>query len=260
MLLVAKLVVTPLLVWAAGMAMRRYGGIVAGMLVGFPVMTAPVAFFLALEQGPDFAARSAVAILLSLSGVTAFAIVYAAALSRFGWIGSNLLAVIAYFAVASAVCRIEAPAILGWAAISAFVGLGLALVRRAAVEPPPPPVPWWDIWLRMVVVVLIVLAITAAANRLGPSWSAVPATFPAITSVVTPFTHARAGAEAARRILRGVLLSHVSFALLFLIVAATVARLGPVASYAIALTAALATSAAVFAADGRLALRRAVAR
>lgn len=52
---IAKLVVTPLLVWAAGMAMRRWGGIVAGMLVGFPVMTAPVAFFLALEQGPAFA-------------------------------------------------------------------------------------------------------------------------------------------------------------------------------------------------------------
>lgn len=260
MLFVAKLVVTPLLVWAAGMAMRRWGGIVAGMLVGFPVMTAPVAFFLALEQGSGFAARSALAILLSLSGVTAFAIVYAAALRRYAWFGSNTLAVAAYLAVASAVCRIEVPVLWAWVAITAFVAVGLALVPRAPVDAALPPVPWWDIWLRMALVALIVLAITAAAELLGPSWSAVPATFPAITSVVTPFTHARAGADAARRLLRGVLLSHVSFALLFLIVAATVAPMGPVASYAVALTVALVTSAAVFAVDGRLALRSAVAR
>src|SRR5437660_411979 len=43
------------------MAGRRWGPGVSGWLVGFPLTSGPVAFFLALDQGVSFAAGAAVA-------------------------------------------------------------------------------------------------------------------------------------------------------------------------------------------------------
>ena len=59
-ILVLKLVVTPLLISAATLVARRWGPGVGGWLAGFPLTSAPVSVFLALEQGPDFAAGAAV--------------------------------------------------------------------------------------------------------------------------------------------------------------------------------------------------------
>lgn len=255
MLWLAKLLVTPLLVWAAAWAMRRWGGLVAGMLVGFPIMTAPIAFFMALEQGPAFGARSAVAILLALSGVSAFAIVYAFIARRVGWPVASACAIGAYFAVSFAIVAWTPPPLIAAIYVFAIVTVGLFIVRRPPPETPAVATPWWDISARMAITAVIVVVVTAAAEAMGPALSAVPATYPAITSVVTPFTHARAGADAARRILRGVLLSHIAFALLFLTVAVSIEAIGVVASYAAALTVALTVSAGVFIADRRLARR-----
>ena len=51
-----KLVVTPLFIAATTLVARRWGPGVGGWLAGFPLTSAPVSVFLALEQGPDFAA------------------------------------------------------------------------------------------------------------------------------------------------------------------------------------------------------------
>src|SRR5712692_1697596 len=53
---ILKLVVTPVLIAAATLVARRWGPGVGGWLAGFPLTSAPVSVFLALEQGPDFAA------------------------------------------------------------------------------------------------------------------------------------------------------------------------------------------------------------
>jgi hypothetical protein len=58
-LLAIKLIVTPLVVLAATLAARRWGDAVGGWLVGLPLTSAPVSVFLAIEQGPAFAAQAA---------------------------------------------------------------------------------------------------------------------------------------------------------------------------------------------------------
>jgi len=58
-LLIAKVIVTPLLVLAASLAGRRWGESIAGWLVGLPLTSGPVAVFLTLEHGPKFAAQAA---------------------------------------------------------------------------------------------------------------------------------------------------------------------------------------------------------
>src|SRR5206468_1618680 len=58
--LALKLVLTPALIGAVSLAGRRWGPGVSGWLVGFPLTSGPVAFFLALDQGVGFAAAAAV--------------------------------------------------------------------------------------------------------------------------------------------------------------------------------------------------------
>jgi hypothetical protein len=58
---------TPVLIIGASLAGRRFGGVVSGWLVGLPLTSGPIAAFLAVEQGPRFAARR----VGSLSGAAA---------------------------------------------------------------------------------------------------------------------------------------------------------------------------------------------
>src|SRR5207253_534085 len=50
--LLAKVVLTPLLIAAATLAGRRWGPAVGGWLAGLPLTSGPVSVFLALEPGP----------------------------------------------------------------------------------------------------------------------------------------------------------------------------------------------------------------
>ena len=90
-ILALKLVVTPLFIAAATAMARRFGAGVGGWLAGLPLTSGPVSAFLALEQGPTFAAHAAVGTLLGLIAVTAFCVAYARVADRLGWPLSTLV-------------------------------------------------------------------------------------------------------------------------------------------------------------------------
>ncbi len=56
--LALKLAATPLLIGAATLAGRRWGQAIGGWLVGLPLTSGPIALFLALDHGTQFAARA----------------------------------------------------------------------------------------------------------------------------------------------------------------------------------------------------------
>ena len=80
--LVLKLVLTPALIGAASLAGRRWGPAVSGWLIGFPFTSAPIAFFLAINQGVAFAAAAA-------AGTMAGAISQAAFCVAYGWLAAR---------------------------------------------------------------------------------------------------------------------------------------------------------------------------
>jgi hypothetical protein len=82
-LLAIKLILTPLVVLLASLAARRWGDAVAGWLVGLPLTSAPVSVFLAIEQGPSFAAHAAGGSIAGVVSQAAFCIGYGA-LARWG--------------------------------------------------------------------------------------------------------------------------------------------------------------------------------
>ena len=83
--LILKLLLIPGFLLLISLAGKRWGPSVAGWLSGLPVVVGPILFFLAIEQGPAFAAQSAVAALSAMFAMIAFCITYAQVAQRANW-------------------------------------------------------------------------------------------------------------------------------------------------------------------------------
>jgi hypothetical protein len=144
--LALKLVLAPFLIGGASLAARRWGPGVAGWLVGLPLTSGPVAFFVAVEQGTPFAIEVGLAVLAGGFALCAFAIVYArAASARLGPVAALLVASVVYVASAAALGAIGFPRLPVLAMVVAVV---LAVTLRLPAAPrdtrPSTRPPRWD--------------------------------------------------------------------------------------------------------------------
>jgi hypothetical protein len=225
-MLALKLVITPTLVLVASLSGRRWGETVGGWLVGLPLTSGPVIFFLALDQGTAFAVQAAAGSLAGTGAQACFALAYVRVAERRSW-PSALAAGSLAFAGAAAVLQV-----LALSAVTLFpmavTALTLALVAmparksRSVVSAPPA----WDIPARMLVATLLVLAITAAAGLIGSRLSGLLATFPIFATVLAVFAHRLQGPGAARQALRGLLMGLYGFACFFLVLGLLLPRTG----------------------------------
>lgn len=239
--LALKLVVTPVLIAAASLAGLRWGQAVGGWLVGLPLTSGPVAFFLALEHGAGFAAAVAFGSLAGALAEVAFCLAYGWSAPR-GWPVALAAASAAFAVVATAVQRLVVPLVaLAAVAVAALAAaLWLMPPRLAAAGRTAPP--RWDLPARIVVTTVLVVALTEVAPVLGPRLSGVLATFPLYAAVLTVFAH-RAGPAPAVQVLRGLLLGLFSFAGFFLVLGGLIERLGIAGAFVAATAAALAIQA-----------------
>jgi uncharacterized membrane protein (GlpM family) len=97
-LLALKLLLVPALLAAISMAGKRWGPGVAGWLAGFPSLTGPILFFLAIERGPEFTVQAAVLSLSAVFPAIAFGVTYAWVCTRLRWQGSIVCAFSAWAA------------------------------------------------------------------------------------------------------------------------------------------------------------------
>jgi hypothetical protein len=127
-LLAIKLIVTPLVVFMASLAARRWGDVVAGWLVGLPLTSAPVSVFLAIEQGPSFAAQAADGSIAGVLSQAAFCLGYAVA--RLGVTIALAAGTLAYLASATALVAAGLPREALFAAALAALSIVLWLLPR----------------------------------------------------------------------------------------------------------------------------------
>jgi hypothetical protein len=239
--LALKLVVTPVLIAAASLAGRRWGQAVGGWLVGLPLTSGPVAFFLAMEHGTGFAAAVAFGSLAGALAEVAFCLAYGWSARR-GWPAALAAASAAFAVVAIGLHRLAVPlpALAAMAVVALAGALRLMPPRVAAAAGGAPP--RWDLPARMVVTTVVVVALTELGPVLGPRLSGVLATFPLYAAVLTVFAH-RAGAAPAVQVLRGLLLGLFSFAGFFLVLGGLIEDLGVAGAFVAATVAALAIQA-----------------
>ena len=249
---VLKLIVTPLLIAAATLVARRWGPGVGGCLAGFPLTSAPVSVFLALEQGPDFAAGAAVGTLFGLTAMAVFCLVYGWAALRVGWIGSAAagLGVFAVCLAALSAAPASLPAAFTLVCVTLALVAALLPATKAGVTGVKPAA--WDLPIRMVVATAVVLLLTAAARHLGPTLSGLLTPMPVFLLVMAAFAHQSEGADASIRVLRGGVIGSFAFAVFFLVVGALLGRLGMGATYTLASLAVLAINGAALGVAGRL--------
>jgi hypothetical protein len=237
--LALKLVLTPALIGAATLAGRRWGQSVGGWLVGLPLTTGPVAFFIALDHGAVFATAAVVGSLVGAVAEAAFSVAYGWSATRSPWLPA-LLAGSAAYAVTAAILQ---PLGLGPAALFGLAVAALALSLRlmpavaAGAQPAPPPP--WDLPARMVLATAVVLTLTGLAPRLGARWSGLLATYPLFAAILTAFGHHVQGAGAALSVLRGLLFGLFSFAAFCLVLAVGLVPLGIAGAFAAAIVVAL---------------------
>ena len=237
-----KLVLTPLIVLAASLAARRWGGAVGGWLVGLPLTSGPVALFLAIEHGPAFAAEAAGGSLAGVAAQAAFCAGYAACASR--GVGVALAAgAVSYAASAAALVAADLPqAELFLVAVAMLAAVLSATPRRpgGVVK----GVGWGGMAARVAATTALVVGLTSAASRLGPAVSGATASFPLIGASIAAFAHLGAGPAAGVAVLRGMTAALYAFAVFFLVLAATLTRLPISAAFALAAAAALAAQGA----------------
>jgi hypothetical protein len=235
--LALKLVLTPILIAAASLAGRRWGQAVGGWLVGLPLTSGPVAFFLALEHGAGFGAAVALGSLAGALAEVAFCLVYGWSAAR-GWPVALAAASVA-FALAGLVLQRLGLSLTMLAGLAGLALVGaLRLVPRRSVAMASPAAPRWDLPVRMVVTTVLVVVLTELAPVLGPRLSGVLATFPVYAAILTVFAH-RLGEAPAVQVLRGLLLGLFSFAAFFLVLGGLIERLGVAGGFLAAIVAAL---------------------
>lgn len=237
--LALKLVLTPTLIGAVSVAGRRWGPGVSGWLVGFPLTSGPVAFFLALDHGLPFAAEAAVGSMTGAAAQAAFCVVYGRLARGRHWAIALLGGSLAFAAGAVLLPRLTVPLgpLLALVLAALVVSLRLipadsAGVRRAA----PPP---WDIPARLVVTTAIVLLLTGLAATIGSSLTGFLATYPLYGAVLAGFAHRLEGPGPAIGVLRGLLLGLFAFAGFFFVLALTLETAGIARAFAAAAAAAL---------------------
>lgn len=239
LLLIIKFTVTPILVGLASLAARRWGNRVAGLIIGFPLMTGPISIFLTIEQGAQFTVSSSIGILVALVGVAAFTLTYTIVARFSSWpISIGLAATM--FIVTSA---LAAPHLTthGSAALAAYgaILVAVTLMPRHEAAQDKLKVPGWEIWFRMLATGLMIALVTSIAQLVGPKWAGIIATVPVMVTIMVIFTHGRFGHQTAAVLLRSMTLSLLSFATFFVVLAYALQSMNPVLSYTLATIAAV---------------------
>lgn len=218
--LLLKFVLAPALIGGVSLAGRRCGPRLEGILVGFPLTSAPVACVLAIEQGPAFGARFAESALRSATALAAFTAAYARTSSRAGWLVCSIAGWTAFVAAGVLVRGVSWSVTVTATLVVGAIAVAWLCIPRACGSPVAAALPRWDVATRMAVATAMLLLVTGAAAATGPQWSGLLSSAPVCASVVVAFAHLHGGAAAAAQALRGLCAGLLSFAAFFAVAAA----------------------------------------
>jgi len=235
-----RLALVPAAIWLATLAARRWGHTVSGYLGGLPLIGGPITLFLALDHGPQFAARSATMTLAAILGQGAHLLAFAHVARRASWPVALAAGWMSFAIVAVAVGSLDPGP---WLALGfALAGLAAAWIFLPKPRTPAVPahIPRAELHLRLAAAVVLAALILQAADVFGPVVSGVLLSVPVTGSILPPFTLALYGADSVARLTRGFVVGLTGFTAFFFALALGAAAWGTPAAFTAALLAALA--------------------
>jgi len=210
-ILTLKLLLVPSLIGLITMAGWRWGPAIAGWLSAFPVIGGPILFFIAYEQGNQFASIAAAGTLSSVVAIIVFGIAYAWAATRFDWRGSLATAMFFYALTVMGLNALQIPVYVTMMINIVTVTVAPLLFPKIAVSKGVNAPSRFDVPMRMAAGAMLVLTVTYFAGSLGPRLAGFFAMFPVMSTVLTVFSHRTAGKDFATALLKGMLLGWYSF-------------------------------------------------
>ncbi len=236
---VLKLLLAPLAVWLASLAARKWGHSVSGWLGGFPLIGGPITLFLAIDLGPEFAARSALVTLAVVAGQAAHLVTFSRAGRAWGPLAGLLSGWTAFGLVAAVIAQAPLVPVVAIALAAGALAIAARVFPRAEGTVALPSIPPIELWLRLGAALLLAAVILLGASTLGPLLSGILLSMPITGSILPPFTLHLHGADALARLLRGYVTGLTGFSAFFAVVAVALVPLGIGASFALATLAAL---------------------
>ena len=239
-ILVLKLIMAPVIIGSASLAGRKWGPAVSGWIVGMPLTSGPVIFFVALSHNVSFAANAALGVISGGLSLVAYALTYAWIATRFRWYVA-LAGGFIVFAISTALLQnMNFPLIPIFLVVCVAIALGLRLMPKGEVEDGEAPFGKWDIPSRIVIGTTFILLITGSAEILGPRLTGLLTMIPLYVTILAIFAHRHQGPAAAAHVLRGLLYGMFAFAGFFITIGLFLEKAGIAVSFLSAIAVALA--------------------
>jgi hypothetical protein len=236
--LLFKIVLAPILIAVVSLASRKWGPSVAGWLLGLPLNSGPILFFLLFEQGRGFTLEATRSSLLGILAWAAFCLTYAFCCIKLPWWWSTLAGWSAYCLVAWILLPVKLSVTWAFVLVTvAIAGILLSFPKPSqpdAIRGAPPR----DLWLRMLSASVMVVTLTSAAKALGPTRSGILSAFPAYTTILAVFSQ-RHGPASAVKAMKGVTAGLFTAATFFLALSISMMRFSGARSFGVATAAAL---------------------
>lgn len=235
--LALKLLLTPTLIGLISLAGRRWGPTLSGLLVGLPLTSGPIAFFVAFNQGVSFASATAMGTLAGTISQAAFCVAYSRLAFRFGWIVTVLVSSLVFITSTLALQFLNLPLIPLYLLVILSLILALRFKARDIDPSPAPakPLPDWDIPARMIVATTYVVLLTSIAPHIGPHLTGLLSPFPLYAAILAVFAHRLEGPSPSVRVVNGLVVGLFGFASFFLVLSGLLPLVGMIAAFAVAI-------------------------
>jgi len=238
--LVLKLILAPLIIGSASLAGRKWGPAVSGWIVGMPITSGPVIFFVALSHEKAFAANAALGVLSGGLSLVAYALTYSWLAVKFRWqvaIAGSLLV----FSISTTLLQnFTFPLWPVFGMVFSALIFGLWLMPQDVVEKEGEnkhgP---WDIPARIFIGTSFILLLTGIAPYIGSRLTGLLTTIPLYVTILTIFAHRNQGPAAAAHVLRGLLYGMFAFTGFFIILSLLLEQVSLAAAFGTAILTAL---------------------
>ena len=240
-ILVLKLILAPIILGSASLAGRKWGPAVSGWIVGMPLTSGPVIFFVALSHDAAFAANAALGVISGGLSLVTYVLTYAWLATRFRWYIALTGSFLVFAASTTLLQNVTLPLAPIFVTVCLAIVLGLRLMPNGAVEEGDTQPGRWDIPSRILIGTSFILLLTGSASFIGPRLTGLLTTIPLYVSILTVFAHRHQGPAAAAYVLRGLLYGLFAFAGFFITLSLLIEKAGIAASFLSAIAVALAT-------------------
>lgn len=213
---ILKLILAPLIIGSASLAGRKWGASISGWLVGLPLTSGPVVFFLALSHNREFVFESIQGVLSGLFSIVAFSLAYAWSAKKLTWLISFTLSVMAFFSVTLIFQNISLPFLTIFIYDIIVILFSVILMPKSGNSKSTATPSKWDIPSRIIIGTSFIILITAIAPYIGARLTGVLTMIPLYVSILTIFAHRHDGGDSAINVLRGLTYGLFAFASFYL--------------------------------------------